>query len=371
MAFEIILVAGARPNFMKVAPLWVSILEHRDSFSPTLIHTGQHYDWEMSDVFFSDLGLPEPDEFLRAGSGSHAEQTAKIMVGFEKVCKERPPDLVVVVGDVNSTLACAIVAKKLLIPVAHVEAGLRSRDWTMPEEINRVVTDTLADYLFTPSRDADENLLAEGISSERIHFVGNIMIDSLVKALPTVESIKAHERFDLSPGGYGLVTLHRPSNVDVPRELQSILKAISRVDIPLLFPVHPRTRKIIEGLGALDTSLPGLRLIEPVGYYDFLSLTLAAAFVLTDSGGIQEETTYLGVPCLTLRAQTERPITITEGTNRLVTTENLAEAIARVLNGKSEKGRIPELWDGQTASRIVDILRRSFEIRTESMDAKQ
>ncbi len=355
----VFLVAGARPNFMKVAPLWHEFTKYRQVFRSILVHTGQHYDGDMSDVFLRDLALPAPDKFLGGGSGTHAEQTAKVMVQFELACLQEPPDLVVVVGDVNSTLACAITAKKMCVPVAHVEAGLRSGDWTMPEEINRVVTDRVSDYLFTPSRDADANLRREGVASKRIFFVGNIMIDTLIQAKKVVASKQVCRQFGLCAGQYGLITLHRPPNVDKKEPLEQIFKAFGKLDgCPLLFPIHPRTRRNLTAFGMLQwvQKIPSLHLANPLGYYDFLDLLMHARFVVTDSGGVQEETTYLGVPCLTLREQTERPVTISEGTNELVTVKNLPQAVEKVLGGFWKKGRIPDLWDGKAAERIVRVL---------------
>lgn len=359
---KVVVVAGARPNFMKVAPLMLAFGAQPETFETVLVHTGQHYDAAMSDVFFTDLGLRPPDVYLGIGSGSHAEQTAAVLVGFEKLLEESRPDIVLVVGDVNSTLACALSARKLNIPVGHVEAGLRSRSWSMPEEVNRVVTDVLSDYLFTPSKDADVNLAAEGVVPERIHLVGNVMIDSLVRALPEAEKRKTHEGLGLEPKGYGLITLHRPSNVDDLDALRRILDAISRSVPKAVFPVHPRTRARIEELQKADDFElgSGIRLLDPLGYYDFTSLMGTASFVLTDSGGIQEETTYLGVPCLTLREQTERPVTVDEGTNELVTLEGLADAVAKIERGGWKTGSIPELWDGRSAERIAGILARGI-----------
>lgn len=358
---SILNVVGARPNLMKMSPL-VAEMKQRAGIRQILLHTGQHYDRQMSRIFFEELGLPKPDIYLGVGSGSHAEQTAKVMVAFEKVILEHKPDIVVVVGDVNSTMACAVTAGKLWTPVAHVEAGLRSFDRRMPEEINRIVTDALSDYLFTPSRDADRNLLREGIPPENIFFVGNVMIDTLNKHRTRAEQLRTPARFGLSPGGYGLLTLHRPSNVDDPAVFVGILSALQEIqhDLPLLFPAHPRTVKQIEAFGLQDrlTAAPHLQIVEPLGYLEFLDLMMHARMVLTDSGGIQEETTILGVPCLTLRENTERPITITEGTNQLVGTdpETIVSTARSVLNGVDKTGRIPELWDGQTARRIVDVL---------------
>jgi UDP-N-acetylglucosamine 2-epimerase (non-hydrolysing) len=351
---KILHVVGARPNFMKVAPI-LAQLRSRAGVAQVLVHTGQHYDVKMSDVFFRDLGMPEPDVHLGVGSGTHAQQTAKVMVEIEPVLVREKPDVVVVAGDVNSTLAVALVASKLGLKIAHVEAGLRSRDWSMPEEINRVLTDRLSDLLFTPSRDGDENLAAEGIAKERVHFVGNVMIDSLRAALPRARESRIHEKLELSPGKYALATLHRPANVDEPAALARVLSALADVAalLPVVFPVHPRTRARMESFSA-----PGLKVVEPLGYLDFLALTADARLVMTDSGGIQEETTALGVPCLTLRENTERPVTITEGTNQLVGTDpaRIVPAARETLQGGARKGRMPELWDGRAAERIARIL---------------
>jgi len=359
---KVLLIAGARPNFMKIAPVWFEMQQDPSHFEPILLHTGQHYDYEMSKVFFEDLNLPEPHYFLGVGSGTHAEQTARIMVEFEKVLQEETPDLVVVFGDVNSTLACSVTAKKLLIPVAHVEAGLRSFDMSMPEEINRKVTDTISDILFTPSKDGNENLIREGVNPDKIHFVGNIMIDSLIRVLNRINPFdedKILEEFGLERGNYVLVTLHRPSNVDDKDHLSKILDCLSTLSqkIPVIFPVHPRTKKNINGFG-INFPLNGeFKIVEPLRYKEFITLEKHPTFVLTDSGGIQEETTYLNIPCLTLRPNTERPITITKGTNELVAFENIKEKISLILSGKRKQGKIPELWDGKTAQRIVDILK--------------
>src|SRR5207249_3822799 len=328
ITMKVLNVVGARPNFMKIAPI-VDQMKLTPDLTGVLVHTGQHYDEGMSDVFFRDLGIPVPDIHLGVGSGTHAEQTARIMVEFEKVCLGEKPDLVVVVGDVNSTMACSIVAAKLRIPVAHVEAGLRSFDRAMPEEINRLVTDALADLLFTTSRDADENLKREGADPAKIHFVGNVMIDTLLKHRQKAAALNIEK-----PKQYALVTLHRPSNVDDPNVLGPILEALDQISktMPVLFPIHPRTRKRVEDFGL---SMNGIRTMEPLGYLEFLNLESTAAVVLTDSGGLQEETTILGVPCLTLRRNTERPVTITHGTNIMVGPhkDRILDAFRSIVNG--------------------------------------
>lgn len=352
---KILHVVGARPNFMKIAPV-MRALEARGA-DQLLLHTGQHYDPAMSDVFFSDLGLPRPDLSLGIGSGSHAEQTAKVMVGFEKVLQAHRPDRVVVVGDVNSTLACALVAAKLHTPCAHIEAGLRSFDMGMPEEINRVLTDRICDLLLTPSEDADENLRREGAEPARIRLVGNVLIDALRTHLDKARARAPWTGFGQRPGQYAVLTLHRPSNVDDPGVLRALLGALDKVQarIPILFPAHPRTKKAIEALGALPR---GLRLLPPLGYLDFLGLLAEARMVLTDSGGLQEETTILGVPCLTLRENTERPVTLTHGTNQLVGRDpaRIERAALEVLEGRAKKARIPRYWDGRAGERIADSL---------------
>jgi len=357
---KILHVVGARPNYMKVAPIMAEMGAHPRHFEQVLVHTGQHYDRNMSDGFFEQLGMAKPEEFLGVGSGTHAEQTARVMLVFEPVLLKHRPDWVFVVGDVNSTLACALVCAKLGIPVAHVEAGLRARDMTMPEEINRLLTDQIADMLFTPSRDADDNLRREGISPDKIHFVGNVMIDSLTRMLPAAVRLPVLSDFSLCPRKYVLATFHRPSNVDDPvklRELLSALKAISR-EFSVVFPVHPRTRRRITSLS--EFSEDGLRLSEPLGYLEFLALMNSAAAVLTDSGGVQEETTFLGVPCLTVRTSTERPVTISKGTNRLVENNRtaIASAFAEAISASPKNGNQPELWDGRAAERIVQAMLR-------------
>ena len=366
---NILHIVGARPNFMKVAPL-IARLQKLGGVRQILVHTGQHYDAKMSDVFFQDLGMPAPDVHLGVGSGSHAQQTAKVMVEIEPVLLREKPDVVVVAGDVNSTLAVALVAAKLGIPIAHVEAGLRARDWAMPEEVNRVLTDRLSDLLFTPSRDGEVNLLAEGIDPTRIHFVGNVMIDSLRAALPRAQQSRIHEKLEVQKGNYALATLHRPSNVDEPVALARVIAALTEVAAwaPIVFPIHPRTRARLEADGPLRARLaatPALKLCEPLGYLDFLALIENAKLVMTDSGGIQEETTALGVPCLTLRENTERPITVEVGTNQLVGCDpaQIVPAAAEVFAGRGKKGSLPELWDGHAAERIADVLIRFCEER--------
>ncbi len=346
-------VVGARPNFMKVAPV-MHALSERAGVEQALIHTGQHYDLNMSDVFFQQLGIPEPTVNLEVGSGTHAVQTAQIMIHVEPVLLRYKPDLVLVYGDINSTVAAALVCAKLGIRVGHVEAGLRSGDRTMPEEINRLVTDQLADVLFTPSADGNENLMREGIPSARVYFVGNVMIDTLVRLLPLAP---AHFPANM-PERFALVTLHRPSNVDSLAMLGAIMGTLSAVsrEIPVVFPVHPRTRA---RMADLPIALPEqLHLLNPVGYLEFLALQQRAALVITDSGGIQEETTYLGVPCLTVRENTERPVTISCGTNRLVGQDmtRLRAEIGIILNGQRPQGQLPPLWDGKASQRIADII---------------
>lgn len=349
---HILHVVGARPNFMKAAPV-LSALNRRSNIRQTLVHTGQHYDRNMSDVFFEELGIPDPDVNLEVGSGSHAQQTAEVMSRFEPVLLEKKPDLVLVYGDVNSTMAAAVVCSKLLVPVGHVEAGLRSFDRTMPEEINRIITDQLADWLFTPSEDGDRNLCREGVRPDKIHRVGNVMIDSLLRLLPLAMQRGANG----FPSRYALVTLHRPSNVDDSETLKRILECLVTMtaDVAVVFPVHPRTRQRIQRFG-IDTGK--VHLLEPMPYLDFLALQARAAVVITDSGGIQEETTYLKVPCLTLRSNTERPITAEVGTNILVgdDMEMLKGEMSRILAGRGKQGSIPPLWDGRAGERIADVL---------------
>lgn len=358
-------VVGARPNFMKIAPIVGAIERHNGNslgndatIKHLLVHTGQHYDEKMSEIFFKELGITAPDISLGVGSGSHAEQTARVMMAFEPVCLREKPDWVVVVGDVNSTMACTLVASKLGIRVAHVEAGLRSFDRTMPEEINRLVTDTLADLLLTPSPDADENLKREGIPPSRIRLVGNIMIDTLVANLEQARHSSLPDQLGLQPKGFAYVTLHRPSNVDDQVTLGLIMNELTRLarHMPVVFPVHPRTHKMFVQYGIPLGGKPNLKLLDPIGYHDSLCLTEKAKFILTDSGGLQEESTYLLTPCLTLRPNTERPITIDVGTNKLTRPEQLASDIEEILQGRRKHGRIPELWDGRTAERVLNTL---------------
>ncbi|ATB31080.1 non-hydrolyzing UDP-N-acetylglucosamine 2-epimerase [Melittangium boletus] len=355
---KVLHIVGARPNFMKVAPIHRAIRE-RGVLSQTLVHTGQHYDVKMSDVFFTDLGMPAPDIHLGIGSGSHTEQTARVMLELEKVFASEKPDLVSVVGDVNSTLAGALVAAKMNIRLAHVEAGLRSGDHSMPEEINRLLTDRVADLLLTPSADADANLLREGIAPSRIRLVGNVMIDSLLTAREQALRLPTLKELGFTPRHYAVCTLHRASNVDDVNTLRGLLSALAHVAsrLPVVFPVHPRTRKRIVdmGLGSTLERTPGLRLVDPLGYLEFLALTSQARLVFTDSGGLQEETTVLGIPCLTVRENTERPITVDVGTNLVVGTDpaRIQQAADLILDGHEKKGRVPELWDGRSGERIA------------------
>ena len=359
---KIDLVAAARPNFMKIAPLYKALEAEKDLFQVRIVHTGQHYDANMSEWFFRDLGLPAPHVNLGVGSGSHAEQTGGVMIAYERLCRDAPPDWCIVVGDVNSTIACTLAAKKLGIPVAHLEAGLRSRDRTMPEEINRIATDALADLLWTPSPDGDENLLREGVAPQRVVRVGNIMIDSLEMMRAQIEARQYRRVLEVPKQGYGVITLHRPSNVDVSDQLKFLIQQVLAVaeQLPVVFPVHPRTRQRMNAVGLLEAldDAPNVFLLEPLGYVDFMSLVFDSAFVLTDSGGVQEETTYLGIPCLTIRENTERPVTMTVGTNRLIRPEGIVESVETVLRRAWPKGRVPDLWDGRTADRVVKSLKR-------------
>ena len=358
---QIHLIAAARPNFMKIAPLFHALSKETWA-EPVIVHTGQHYDLNMSDAFFKDLKLPEPHIHLGVGSGSHAEQTGGVMIAYEKILKKTQPELVVVVGDVNSTIAATLATVKLSIKVGHLEAGLRSFDRTMPEEINRIVTDSLADILWTPSPDGDENLLREGISPEKIVRVGNIMIDSLEMMRSKIEMENAVQKYGVKKGNYGLVTLHRPSNVDNPDTLKKLCKVLMGIaeKVPLIFPVHPRTKKNLEknGLYSDLNNAMGMHLDTPVSYVPFMNLLFNCKLAITDSGGIQEETTYLGIPCLTLRPNTERPITITQGTNQLVVIDDLEEKVNVILTGNSKERKITEFWDGKTADRVVDSIHK-------------
>ena len=354
------LVAAARPNFMKVAPLYHE-LNSQDWCEPMIVHTGQHYDANMSDAFFRDLQLPKPHVHLGVGSGSHAQQTGNVMIAYEEICEQQRPDWIIVAGDVNSTVACAMVGAKLWIPVVHLEAGLRSGDRRMPEEINRILTDSIADVLWTPSSDGDEHLLAAGVDQDRITLIGNIMIDSYKLMEEQIKSDNTRSTMGLSDSPYGVVTLHRPSNVDTQETLAQLVQQLRQAaqQINLVFAVHPRTRARLKEFGLEDElgSIEGLTLCEPLGYIQFMNLVTGSTMVITDSGGIQEETTYLGIPCLTLRSSTERPITMTEGTNRLIEPLQLLDSVQAVLNDEWPKGKRPHLWDGQTAQRAAQDLK--------------
>jgi UDP-N-acetylglucosamine 2-epimerase (non-hydrolysing) len=364
--YTIDLIAGARPNFMKIAPLYHSLMR-TEWANPRIVHTDQHWDENLSKLIFRDLGLPTPHFSLGAGGGTQGEVTAKVLVGYEKICLESPPDLTVVVGDVNSTMAAAIAATKLHIPIAHLEAGLRSNDRRMPEEVNRLVTDQLADLLWIPSLDGRDHLLREGIPSERIEFVGNIMIDSFEMLRDRIEANDTRTSLRLSHGGYALVTLHRPSNVDDPARLIEIVSMLERTaeSIPCVYPVHPRTRGRLDQIGvwARLQLNPRIVLVDPLPYIAFMNLLVGSRLALTDSGGLQEETTYLGIPCLTLRENTERPITVNEGTNQLVALDTVDEFLREVLEGKAKVGRIPTLWDGRTSERVADSAHRFVRSR--------
>ena len=355
------LIAAARPNFMKVAPLYHA-LKATDWANPVVVHTGQHYDANMSDVFFRDLGLPKPAHHLEVGSGSHAQQTGGVMIAYEKVCQLERPDWTIVVGDVNSTAACAQVGAKLWIPTVHLEAGLRSGDRRMPEEINRLITDAIADVLWTPSADADENLLAEGVAKEKIDLIGNIMIDSFEMLRDRIEKSDARSNLGLESDEYALVTLHRPSNVDTAENLAPIVDELITIaaKIKIVFVAHPRTVKSLDDFDLRNklTSSDQVNLLEPLPYVDFMNVVTGAKLVITDSGGLQEETTYLGTPCLTMRENTERPITVSQGTSRLVSAQDLTNSVDEVLAGNWPAGTCPPLWDGKTAGRAVEFLRR-------------
>ncbi len=362
------LIVGARPNFMKIAPLYKELSLYQDRYKPSIIHTGQHYDEKMSRLFFDELNLPKPSAYLNVGSGTQGKQTARIIERYEDlILAGNKPDLVIVAGDVNSTIACVLVAKKLQIPVAHLEAGLRSYDERMPEEINRVLTDRISDILLTPSLDANDNLIKEGINTDKIHFVGNIMIDSLRDHQKKAELSDIYDKLTISADEcYALVTLHRPSNVDEYDGLKMLLTSLVEIGkhIKIIFPMHPRTKKNIQDFGLSNylSSSKNLIVTEPLGYFDFLKLEKNAKLILTDSGGVQEESTYFGVPCLTLRENTERPITITEGTNQLVdlNVESIVRSAMEVINGKVKKGKIPQYWDGKTAKRIEKVLKKYY-----------
>ena len=358
---KIILAVGARPNFMKMAPLYFELIKEK-GIQTLIVHTGQHYDYKMSQSFFEELNLPKPHYFLGVGSGTHSGQTGKIMIEFEKVLLKEKPDLVVVFGDVNSTLACSITAKKLCIPVAHVEAGLRSFDMTMPEEVNRKLTDAISDFLFTPSLDANKNLRKENIDNAKIFFVGNIMIDSLAAILKKADNSFENtilQRYDLQREKFALITLHRPSNVDNKDSLERILNSLNNISrkIHVIFPMHPRTKRNLDEFRIKIVFSKKFTVSEPLTYKEFIVLEKNAAFVLTDSGGIQEETTYFNIPCFTLRKNTERPVTIIEGTNELVDIENAEEKVESVLSGNCKRGKVPDLWDGKTAKRIAKVLK--------------
>ncbi len=371
---KILSVVGARPNFVKIAPLMWEMRKYPE-IAPILVHTGQHYDVRMSGQFFQELRIPPPDISLEVGAGSHAYQTAEVMKRIEPVLEERRPDLVLVVGDVNSTLAAALTAVKLQLPVAHVEAGLRSFDRTMPEEINRVATDAISDYLFVTEESGRQNLLNEGVPPKKIHFVGNVMIDSLEESRNLWQSATIHQQLGIEKGTYGVITLHRPSNVDETAKLNEVLGALAQIahELPLIFPVHPRTRKQLEtahgassflSLSSEQTTAPkrGILCVEPLGYLDFLALTAGARLIFTDSGGVQEEATVLGVPCLTLRENTERPVTVSHGTNQIVgsSPRRILEAAQQVLVGPRQSSMQPPLWDGKASQRIVTVLREKF-----------
>jgi UDP-N-acetylglucosamine 2-epimerase (non-hydrolysing) len=362
---KLLVVAGARPNFVKIAPIVKSLVAHNSRCVEgqprlhwRLVHTGQHYDQKMSSIFFQELGIPAPEVNLEVGSGSHAVQTANIMTRFESVCVEEAPEWIVVVGDVNSTMACTLVCAKLGIKVAHVEAGLRSFDRAMPEEVNRIVTDSLADLLLTPSPDADENLRREGIPDSRIVRVGNVMIDTLVANVEKARAGGLLARLGLTKGRFAYVTLHRPSNVDDQASLSRIIEGLNSLarSLPVVFPMHPRTRKMLGQFGLTPSTNGAFRVLEPIGYLDSLALTESARFVLTDSGGLQEESTFFRTPCLTLRPNTERPITVTLGSNRLTNVQCLSADISHLLSGDDRTGQIPPLWDGKASGRIVQAI---------------
>ncbi|MFB3056099.1 MAG: non-hydrolyzing UDP-N-acetylglucosamine 2-epimerase [Ignavibacteriaceae bacterium] len=357
---KIISVVGARPNFMKIAPIHRAFQKYKEEIHHLICHTGQHYDEKMSKIFFDDLELSKPDFYLGVGSGSHAEQTAKIMIEFEKILLKENPGLIIVVGDVNSTIACSLTASKLNIPTVHVEAGLRSFDRKMPEEINRILTDTIAEYLFVTEKSGLINLKNEGISEDKVYFVGNVMIDSLIHFLPKTMNSKILDQLKIESKNYVLVTLHRPSNVDEKENLISLVNLLNNISLKrkVVFPIHPRTKNNLDAFGILSSLNPDVILTDPIGYIDFITLIKNCELILTDSGGIQEESTYLGVQCITIRTTTERPITVEIGTNQLVGDDySKAEQVAiEVLNGKKKQGKIPEKWDGKSAERIAEII---------------
>ena len=371
--YKIILIAGARPNFMKIAPLMHALKDH-PTLEAILVHTGQHYDEKMSHSFFEQLNIPKPHINLEVGSGSHAVQTAKIMERFEKVCFAEKPDMILVVGDVNSTAACSLVAAKLHIKVTHYEAGLRSRDRDMPEEINRLVTDAITDLYITTSQDASDNLFQEGVAKEQVHMLGNLMIDSLVSQLEKATALTLdlsdlygkplENSWSQSKSGYAMMTFHRPSNVDNKEALSSLVEQWIKTSeiLPILFPIHPRTQNMLEQFGLMDRmqSAPNIYLTGPLGYLEFLKLVSESALVITDSGGIQEETTYLKIPCLTVRPTTERPVTIWEGSNQLIKGDEIYSRAAESLNASRDKYQVPKYWDGASAGRIVGLLERFF-----------
>ena len=362
---KVISVVGARPNFIKIAPIHKAFQKYRNKVTHKICHTGQHFDQNMSRVFFENLQLPKPDFYLGVGGGSHAEQTARIMIEFEKVLEKEKPDLIIVPGDVNSTMACSLVASKMGVKIAHVEAGLRSFDREMPEEINRVVTDILSDFLFVTEESGLKNLENEGIDRSKIHFVGNTMIDSLVHYLPEIETSPVLRSLNLESSKYILVTFHRPSNVDNSKSLTSLVTFLNNLadKRKVVFPIHPRTRLNLEEFNLKQSVHSDILLSEPIGYFDFLALAKDAELVITDSGGIQEESTYLGVQCITVRDNTERPVTVDVGTNQLIGTDfqKVETAANAVLSGNIKKGKIPELWDGKAGERIVGVLMGSKE----------
>jgi UDP-N-acetylglucosamine 2-epimerase (non-hydrolysing) len=364
MKLKIMSIVGARPNFIKVAPLHKAFQKYSNVVEHLICHTGQHFDEKMSKIFFEELEMPKPDFYLGVGGGSHAEQTAHIMLEFEKVVLSQKPNLIIVVGDVNSTVACSLVASKLNIPVAHVEAGLRSFDRTMPEEINRIITDVISDYLFVSEKSGLENLKNEGISSSKIFFTGNIMIDSLIYYLPKIEQCTILKDMELIPYNYILATFHRPSNVDTEQNLNQLIDMLNNIaqNQKIVFPVHPRTMNNIIKYNINKKINSNIKIIEPIGYIEFLALSNKASLVITDSGGIQEETTYLGVQCITVRDNTERPVTVTIGTNQLIGTDfkKVEKAAMNVLSGNKKNGQIPELWDGKVAERISEIIVNSM-----------